>query len=336
MPVAFWKASRVGRVLVLSSTSMYWVQFDQLTIFSLSDRSVAAAAVFGAAAAVPPDPAEGFLPAEPHAARNAAAPRPAAPIIAERRDTSPRASAARKWGSLMSFMKFSVGGWWVVFERCRRRPGWYWRWCDQRGSGLDVGHDVLDAGVVLESVHRQVLAVTAVLETPVRHLGNDRDVRVDPDTPEVELPAHPHGPAEVLRPDAGGEAVLYAVGPGQRLRLVGELLHGDDRTEDLGLDLLVVLSQAGEHCRLEEVPLAEAVRAVAAGRDAGVVGQTVDHARHVPDLVGVVDRAEQRVRVVRHTDLGRALGVRGERVDEVVVDARTREHAGGRRAVLPG
>ena len=67
-----------------------------------------------------------------------------------------------------------------------------------------------------------------------------------------------------------------------------------------------------------------------------MVGQPVDHARDVRDLVGVVDRAEERVRVVGHADLGRARGVLGERGDEVVVDPRAREHAGGGRAVLSG
>src|ERR687893_283376 len=85
---------------------------------------------------------------------------------------------------------------------------------------LDVRHHVLDARVVLEPVHRQVLAVAGVLEAAVRHLGDERDVRVDPHAAEVELLAHPHGAAEVLGPDAGGQAVLDAVGPGERLVLV--------------------------------------------------------------------------------------------------------------------
>src|SRR6266516_176576 len=39
-------------------------------------------------------------------------------------------------------------------------------------SATDVTHHVLDTRVVLESVHRQVLAVPGVLEPPVRHLGD--------------------------------------------------------------------------------------------------------------------------------------------------------------------
>src|SRR5215212_8737017 len=101
-----------------------------------------------------------------------------------------------------------------------------------RMSGLDVGHDVLDAGVVLEPVHRQVLAVAAVLETAVRHPRDERDVGVDPDDAEVEVAAHPQGTTVVPGPHTGGQPVLDPVGPAQRLALVRELLHGDDRAED--------------------------------------------------------------------------------------------------------
>ena len=53
-------------------------------------------------------------------------------------------------------------------------------------------------------------------------------------------------------------------------------------------------------------------------------------------LAGVVDGAEEGVRVVGEPDRGRALRVVGERGDEVVVDVRGGEHAGGRGAVLAG
>src|SRR5580698_3386030 len=88
--------------------------------------------------------------------------------------------------------------------------------------GAYVAHYVLDAGVVLEAVHGEVLAVAGVLEASVRHLGHDRDVRVDPHGTEVEALRHPHRAAVVLGPYARGEAVLDAVGPPDRLVLVGE------------------------------------------------------------------------------------------------------------------
>src|SRR6185437_14244431 len=87
-------------------------------------------------------------------------------------------------------------------------------------SALDVVHDVLDPGVVLHAVQGKVLTVTGVLETTVRHLGDERYVRVDPDAAEVQPPGHPHRAPVVLGPHRGGQAVLDAVGPAHRLVLV--------------------------------------------------------------------------------------------------------------------
>src|SRR4051812_33046267 len=100
-------------------------------------------------------------------------------------------------------------------------------------SHVDRGHHVLDARVVLEPVHREVLAGARVLEAAVGHLGDDRDVRVDPHAAEVEAPGHAHGPAVVLGEDAGREPVLHAVRPGHGLVLVGEALHAYHRAEHL-------------------------------------------------------------------------------------------------------
>src|ERR1039458_5932259 len=80
-------------------------------------------------------------------------------------------------------------------------------------SAFDVAHDVLDAGVVVEPVHREVLAVPRVLEAAVRHLGHERYEGVDPHAPEIEIPSHPHRPAVVAGPHARGQPVLDAVGP---------------------------------------------------------------------------------------------------------------------------
>src|SRR5689334_974891 len=117
MPVALVNASRVGRFWVLSSTSMYSGQLDQLMIFSLSDMSCAALAD----GADEPD-AVGFLPFEPHAAR-AVTPSPAAPIMSVRRETRPRARAAVRAVGVGSFMGVSPAG------RCggeARGSAWWW------------------------------------------------------------------------------------------------------------------------------------------------------------------------------------------------------------------
>jgi hypothetical protein len=52
-------------------------------------------------------------------------------------------------------------------------------------SLTEVAHHVLDPGVVLESVHRQILTVPGVLEAAVRRLGDERNGGVDPDGAEA-------------------------------------------------------------------------------------------------------------------------------------------------------
>src|SRR5215203_3556478 len=48
-------------------------------------------------------------------------------------------------------------------------------------SGPQADHHVLDLGVVLQGVHREVLAVAGLLVAAVGHLGGEGDVVVDPD-----------------------------------------------------------------------------------------------------------------------------------------------------------
>ena len=151
--------------------------------------------------------------------------------------------------------------------------------------------------------------------------------------PKSSAPGHPHRPAVVLRPHRGRQAVLDAVGPADRLVLVGEALDGDDRAEDLVLAHLVVLLQAADDGRLPEVAALALPRA--AGQHVGVVGQPAEHAADALELVGVVQRAVEDVVVVRRAGLGVA-GLLGQRLGEVVGDPRPDEHAGGGGAVLPG
>jgi len=67
---------------------------------------------------------------------------------------------------------------------------------------LDVAHNVLYTRVIVESVHRQVLAVARLLEATMRHLSHDWNVGVDPDAAKVKRLGHPHCPPVVLSPDA--------------------------------------------------------------------------------------------------------------------------------------
>src|SRR4028119_652584 len=191
---------------------------------------------------------------------------------------------------------------------------------------LQVGHDVLDAGVVLEAVHGEVLAVAGVLEPAVGHLGDDGDVRVDPDAPEVQPPAYPHRPPVILREDAGGEAVADAVGPLYRLVLVAEGLDGDDGAEDLVLRGLVILPEAGDDGRGVVVAGAGA-GLLPAGGHLGVLGEPLDHAGDVLELGRVVERSVEDVLVVGPAGLG-VPGLLGEGGYEVVVGAGGRGGAG--------
>src|SRR5918993_2711585 len=129
-------------------------------------------------------------------------------------------------------------------------------------SRFEVGHDVLYAGVVLETVHGEVFTVARVLEATVWHLCHEGDVGVDPHAPEVQSPADPHRPPVVLCEHAGGEAVLDTVCPPDCLILIRERLDGDDRTEDLRLRSLIFLPEAGDHGGgVEKPPVAEPLAA---------------------------------------------------------------------------
>ena len=114
--------------------------------------------------------------------------------------------------------------------------------------------------------------------------------------------------------------------------LVGERLHGDHRAEDLVLDHLVVLLQPGDDGRLEEeagqVGLAPPVTTSACS------GLALEEALHPLALARGVERAERRVGDI--VSPRTSPWPRREAVDDVVVDAWRREHAGRGRAVLAG
>src|SRR6185295_3248524 len=118
----------------------------------------------------------------------------------------------------------------------------------------EVDHHMLNLGVVLERVDGKILAVAGLLEAAVRHLGDERDVVVDPDAAELERVGDSHRAADVTRPHRGRQPVAGPVRPLDCLRLVRERLHRDHRAEDLVLDHLVPLLEAGDHRRLEEEP----------------------------------------------------------------------------------
>src|SRR3954447_16202309 len=118
---------------------------------SVADRSVT---VFWEVLALPPDvPQPASTP--PLIARAPPTPRPRSSV---RRDSS-RSFRRRTRSRSSSRERSAMAA--VPFEAV--------------GSALDVAHHVLDPGVVLQTVNREVLAVPRMLEAAVRHLGHDRD-----------------------------------------------------------------------------------------------------------------------------------------------------------------
>ncbi len=52
--------------------------------------------------------------------------------------------------------------------------------------GVELAHDVLDPGVILEAVAREVFAVSRALVSPVRHLCHQWNMGIDPDAAEIK------------------------------------------------------------------------------------------------------------------------------------------------------
>ena len=91
-----------------------------------------------------------------------------------------------------------------------------------------------------------------MLEPPVGHLPDKRNVGVDPDAAEVQSGGHPCGSPDIAGPDRRSQRVLGAVGELDRLVLIFEALRGHDWSENLGLNQLIVLFEIGDQRRLEE------------------------------------------------------------------------------------
>mmetsp|Transcript_32688 Transcript_32688/g.97577 ORF Transcript_32688/g.97577 Transcript_32688/m.97577 type:complete len:222 (+) Transcript_32688:170-835(+) len=170
----------------------------------------------------------------------------------------------------------------------------------------------------------------------MRHLSDERDVRVDPHRPEVERAAAAQRARVVARPHRRREPVLHAVRHRNRGRLVGEGLHGDDGPEDFLLHHLVLLPQAGDHARLEEE--APAAGGPAARDDARVGRQPVEEALDSLELRPAVERPDQhalRVHRRRGAELGVLLRLPREEGHHRLIRRRLDHDSRRRGAVLP-
>ena len=98
-----------------------------------------------------------------------------------------------------------------------------------------------------------VLPWPEMLTAAVRHRRVDHLVRVDPHRAGAQRRRGAVGAREVVRPHAGGEAVLGVVGDRVGLLLGGEREDRHHRPEDLLLGDAHVVAHAGEDGRLVEV-----------------------------------------------------------------------------------
>ncbi len=126
---------------------------------------------------------------------------------------------------------------------------------------------------------------------------------------------------------------LHSVGPGQGLLLVGEVLDGDGRAEELFLDHLVVLFEPGDHRGGEEV--ATVTDLGTSRHDLGTGGLALEEAVQPFELVGVVEGPEIGVGHVEAPN-GLGLGLLDQGGDKLVVDLGAGQHPSSGGAVLAG
>src|SRR5450759_308833 len=98
-------------------------------------------------------------------------------------------------------------------------------------------HHVLDDRVVLDRVHRLVLAVARLLEAAVRHLGDEGEVIVDPDRAELDGLGDAHRPADIGRAMRVAKAIQFGtVWVNDHFTLVSEMPHGGFKESGYGKD----------------------------------------------------------------------------------------------------
>src|SRR6202158_4819524 len=110
--------------------------------------------------------------------------------------------------------------------------------------------------VVLERVHRQVLAVARALEAAVWHLADPRKMSVDPAAAVLQPGGDLHAARDVARPDGRGQTILGVVRPTHRIVGVRESSDGNHRSEHFALHDLVGLPGTGDDRWLVEESLA--------------------------------------------------------------------------------
>src|SRR4051812_9239811 len=138
-------------------------------------------------------------------------------------------------------------------------------------SGSQPDPDVLDLQVVPDPRQPSLAPDAALLDAAGGRLLAADEPAVDPHRPGLEPAGEGQRPGDVAGVDTGAEAVAQSVGELQRLLLVAERGHGEDRPEhllagDAGRGVDAVEDRGGD-----EIAALEAGRAAAAGDEAGAV-----------------------------------------------------------------
>src|SRR5258706_1014476 len=97
--------------------------------------------------------------------------------------------------------------------------------------GVDVDPNALDLRVLAHRLEAHFAAVARQADTAERRRGADALVRVDPHHAGMQVARDAVGALQVGRPQPAAEAVVGAVGDGERLVIVLERQHRDERAE---------------------------------------------------------------------------------------------------------
>src|SRR3954462_11021152 len=122
--------------------------------------------------------------------------------------------------------------------------------------GIQLDADVFRLGEEAQRLLAAFAADTALLHPAKRRAQVAQHPAVDPDDPGLQPRSNPVRAIDVARPEAGGQAVVRAVGHLDRVIFIIERRDCDDRAEDLFEVGAARVRQTGDDGRLEEEPVA--------------------------------------------------------------------------------
>src|SRR5262249_12304069 len=137
-------------------------------------------------------------------------------------------------------------------------------------SGSGLPGDLLDLGVLLHPEPTALAPDPALLEAPERRV-EEVDAVVDPDDARPDALRQRERAHRVPAVDGAAEPVGRVVGDPDRLLLVPEGDHRDDRPEDLLARDPDAVRDVAEDRGLEEVAALQVLRPASAGRERGAL-----------------------------------------------------------------